>query len=442
MADPIETWLARDPDLEQDPLPGMRRAGLLAPVADYAAIARGKAVLVQRTGRLGIGGVWSGRQLVFRHFVTGFGSAAQQAAWAGRALSVAISEPEVGAHPKLLTTRAEAVGHGFRISGRKAWVSDGPSADAIIVFAITGEERGRKRYSAFLVPSDTPGLGFAEMAGFHALRPSRHCLLTLDGVVVPAAAMLGAEGGAYEAMALPFRDIEDAVGTFGTLGALRHAVGLFAGAGGAERAAGVGAAGLGAAGLGTAGLVTAGLGTAGLGTAGLGTAGLGTAGLGTAGLGTAGLGAAGLGTAGLGTAGLAGTGAAELGAELGGILALAAVLQAGAEAVVGRLDSGRMRTGDATLVGLRMVAIEILGRLRAQAPMAVPGVKDRLAGLLADLDATLSIARGARLARQARLGEAALRGGAGTAGDGDAGDGTAGDGDKGDGDAAAGTLGG
>ena len=431
MADPIETWLARDPDLEQDPLPGMRRAGLLTPVADYAAIARGKAVLVERTGRLGIGGVWGGRQLVFRHFVAGFGSAAQQAAWAGRALSVAISEPEVGAHPKLLTTRAEAVGQGFRISGRKAWVSDGPSADAIIVFAITGEERGRKRYSAFLVPSDTPGLGFAEMAGFHALRPSRHCLLTLDGVVVPAAAMLGAEGGAYEAMALPFRDIEDAVGTFGTLGALRHAVGLFAGAGGAERAAGVGAAGLGAAGLGTAGLVTAGLGTAGLGTAGLG-------------------------TAGLGTAGSAGAGAAELGAELGGILALAAVLQAGAEAVVGRLDSGRMRTGDATLVGLRMVAIEILGRLRAQAPMAVPGVKDRLAGLLADLDATLSIARGARLARQARLGEAALRGGAGTAGDGTAGDGAvgdrtvgdrtasdgdAGDGDKGDGDAAAGTLG-
>ena len=42
--------------------------------------------------------------------------------------------------------------------------------------------------------------------------------------------MLGAMGTAYERMALPFRDIEDVVGTFGTLGALRHATGLFAGA--------------------------------------------------------------------------------------------------------------------------------------------------------------------------------------------------------------------
>ncbi|WP_428490940.1 acyl-CoA dehydrogenase family protein [Rhodopila sp.] len=379
MADPIETWLARDPDLEHDPLPGMRRAGLLEPVADYAAIGRGKAVLVERTGRLGIGGVWGGRQLVFRHFLGGFGSAAQQAAWSGRALSVAISEPEVGAHPKLLSTRAEVVGQGFRISGRKAWVSDGPSADAIIVFAITGQDRGRKRYSAFLVPSDTPGLGFEEMAGFHALRPSRHCLLTLEGAVVPAAAMLGAEGGAYEAMALPFRDIEDAVGTFGTLGALRHAVGLFAGAGGATQAAGRGTAPLAAAGPGSA----------------------------------------------------AGPGAAEIGAELGAIVALVAVLQAGAEAVVGRLDSGPMRTGEATLVGLRILAIEILGRVRAQALMLAPGVRDRLAGLLADLDATLSIARGARLARQVRLGEAALRGGAAGGGTGSGGTGSGGTGSGG-----------
>ncbi|HEY0185445.1 MAG TPA: acyl-CoA dehydrogenase family protein [Rhodopila sp.] len=332
----IDAWLANNADPATDPLPGMRQAGLLDPVPDYATLARIKAALVQRTGLLGVGSVWGGRQLVFRHFVHAFGTTAQQAEWAGRALAVAISEPKVGAHPKLLTTRAEPQGDGFRISGQKAWVSNGPSADAIIVFAITAEEQGRKRYSAFLVPRATPGLGVSDMPGFHALRPSRHCLLTLDGCVVPATAMLGEAGRAYEQMALPFRDIEDAVGTFGTLGALRHAIGRFAGAA---------------------------------------------------------------------------TDGPEQAAELGAIVALTAVFEAGAASVVAALDAGRLRTGDATLVGLRVLAIDIAARLRSRAGTADPAHRDALAGVVADLDATLSIARGPRLARQAQLGDAVLRDG-------------------------------
>jgi acyl-CoA dehydrogenase len=43
----------------------------------------------------------------------------------------------VGAHPKHLTTRAESDGDGFHISGEKAWVSNGPSAEVFVVLAIT-----------------------------------------------------------------------------------------------------------------------------------------------------------------------------------------------------------------------------------------------------------------------------------------------------------------
>jgi acyl-CoA dehydrogenase len=338
MADAIDTWLAACPDPAADPVPGMREAGLLDPATGYAAIARLKAALVERTGLLGIAGVWGGRQLVCRHFLS-FGSDAQRAEWTARALAVAISEPKVGAHPKLLTTRADAVGDGFRISGQKAWVSNGPSAEAIIVFAITGEEAGRKRYSAFLVPRDTPGLTTADMPGFHALRPSRHCLLTLDNCLVPASAMLGAMGTAYERMALPFRDIEDAVGTFATLGALRHATGLFAGTRltDPEQVAELGAA------------------------------------------------------------------------DLGAIVALTAVFEAGATAVVAALDEGRLRDGDATLVGLRVLAIDITARLRAQTEVSGLASRNALLAVIGDLDATLSIARGPRLARQAQLGEIATR---------------------------------
>jgi acyl-CoA dehydrogenase len=331
----IDTWLAQCPNPAQDPRPGMRQAGLLDAVPDYAALARTKAALVQRTGLLGVGSVWSGPQLVFRHFVRSFGTEAQRADWRGRALGVAISEPKVGAHPKLLTTRADPAGDGFRITGQKAWVSNGPSADAIIVFAITSEEMGRKRYSAFLVPRDTPGLGISEMPGFHTLRPSRHCLLTLD-CVVPVTAVLGPMGTAYERMAMPFRDVEDAVGTFGILGAFRHAIGLLAGATPPDPA---------------------------------------------------------------------------VAAEIGAIVALIAVFDAAAASVVAALDDGRLRDGDATLVGLRLLATDITARLRAQIEAPELPSHKPLAALIADLDATLSIARGPRLARQARLGETTLRAG-------------------------------
>lgn len=217
----VDAWLARCDDPASAPLRGMAETGLLRPVDLYRDIARIKAAIVARTGLMGVAGIWGGRQQIGKHFIEQFGTPAQQAVWLGRALSVAISEPDVGAHPKKLTTRAERSGDTVRITGHKAWVSNGPDADAIIVIAITAEDAGRKRYSAFIVPSDTPGLSMREMPGFHALRPSRHCHMTLDGCVVPADAMLGQAGVAYEQMALPFRDVEDTVGTFTALGAFR-----------------------------------------------------------------------------------------------------------------------------------------------------------------------------------------------------------------------------
>jgi acyl-CoA dehydrogenase len=327
IAQRVDHWLRLCADRERDPLQGMAEAGLFEPVADYAAIARTKAELVRRTGLLGIGGVWGGRHLVGRHFLAGFGTAEQNAAWRGRAASVAISEPEVGAHPKLLRTTATADGGSWRITGEKAWVSNGPWADVIIVLAITAVDQGRKRYSAFLVPAGTPGLSMTDMPGFHALRPSRHCRLVLDKCQVPHSAMLGPEGEAYERMAMPFRDVEDAVGTFGTLGAFRFLIHTLAAAGEASEARSV---------------------------------------------------------------------------SLGSVLALAAVFEAGATEVVATLDAGRLDAGSATLAGLRVLAQDIVQRARAHAEAHATG--EEASGILADLDATLSIARGPRMARLARLG--------------------------------------
>lgn len=332
----IDAWLARCADTEKNPFDGMAEAGLLSPADSYMAIARTKAALVEHTGLPGIAGVWGGRQMVARWFIAGFGNADQRATWLHRAASVAISEPRVGAHPKHLTTRADSDGDGFRISGEKAWVSNGPLADVFIVLAITAEHDGRKRYSALLVPHAAQGVTLKDMPAFHALRPSRHCGLVLDGVHVPRSALLGPEGAAYETMALPFRDIEDAVGTFTLLGAFRCLRAQLA-----ARDAGADD---------------------------------------------------------------------EAALSLGGITALTAVFAEAAEAVVAALDAERLADKAATLVGLRVLAAELLQRVRTHhaqfgSGQAQSGSGDAtLERLLTDLDVLLSVAKGPRLARQARLG--------------------------------------
>ncbi len=303
--------------------------------ANYTAIAHGEAALVERTGLLGEGGVWAGPRVVARFFIAGFGNAEQRAAWLPRMASgecvaaVAISEPRVGAHPKLLTTHAELDDDGYRISGEKAWVTNGPIAAVFIVLAVTATQDGRKRYSAFLVPRDTPGLSIKEMPEYRALAPSRHCGLVMDACLVPRTALLGAPGTAYETMALPFRDVEDAVGTFGLLGAFRFLLSRF------------------------------------------------------------------------GAQGNAGDEAVQ---SLGGLAALTAVFAVTAEAVVAALDADDLSRMSAALIGLRVLAADMLQRARAHHQTFGPASDLAIDRVFGDLEASFSVARGPRAARQSRLG--------------------------------------
>ena len=302
----------------------------------YAAIVHAAAALAERTGRLDEAGAWAGRQLIARFFVIGFGNEAQCATLLPRLargdarLAVAISEPGVGAHPKHLTTRADPDGTGVRVSGHKAWVSNGLNASHFIVLAISARDGERKRYSAYLVPRQTPGLTLRPMPD---LNDGRHCLLDLDACRVPQDARLGRPDRAYETMALPFRDVEDAVALAKFAGALRHVLTRLA------------------------------------------------------------------------------TGAAtpEATLSLGGLAALTAVLAGGAEAIANALDAGRLADESARLVGLRLLTAELLRRVRGHIASHGPAADAATERLLTDFDLSLSVARGPRLMRQARLG-AALRG--------------------------------
>jgi hypothetical protein len=90
--------------------------------------------------------------------------------------------------------------------------------------------------------------------------------------------------------------------------------------------------------------------------------------------------------------------------SLGGIAALSAVFAEAAEAAVAALDTGRLADKAATLAGLHVLAAEMLRRVRAHQTQFGPAHDAKLEQLLTDLDVSLSVAKGPRLARRTALG--------------------------------------
>ncbi len=227
-------WESAKGNVLADPFGQMAKAGLFqiglpgAGVAldSYRAIASAEQAIAAKTGLLGLASAFAARQMTARFFIAGFADAAQRDAWLPRiaagevCAAIAISEPGAGAHPKHLKTAAEPQGEGFVVRGQKAWVTNGPVAHVFLVLAVVAVEDGRKRYGLFLIPRETKGLSIKPMPALDALAPASHCELELDGCQVPAAARVGDMSDAYPAMALPFRDVEDTVGTANVSGLL------------------------------------------------------------------------------------------------------------------------------------------------------------------------------------------------------------------------------
>jgi hypothetical protein len=96
----------------------------------------------------------------------------------------------------------------------------------------------------------------------------------------------------------------------------------------------------------------------------------------------------------------------EANLSLGGLAALTAVLTGGAEAIAEALDADRLADESARLVGLRLLTGELLRGVRTHLQAHGPLSDDVMEHLLAGLDLSMTVARGPRQARQARLGEA------------------------------------
>lgn len=108
-----------------------------------------------------------------------------------------LTEPGTGSDAGSLATRAVRDGDAYVVNGSKMFITNGTWADVVLLFARTGDAPGHKGVSAFLVPTDTPGLERREIHGKLGLRGQATAELVLRDVRVPADALLAPEGKGF-----------------------------------------------------------------------------------------------------------------------------------------------------------------------------------------------------------------------------------------------------
>jgi alkylation response protein AidB-like acyl-CoA dehydrogenase len=170
---------------------------------------------VRKGGRPGLALSWMVHLIVGKVLISAAGSRMQKKkilpamATGSVTVSIALSEPGSGSDPKRIRTRAVKKANRYVLDGEKAWLTNGPLAELFIVFAVTGERKGRKQLTAFLVPRNTPGLTVREMPPLGYLQPSPHGAIRMAGCTVAETAILGCSGRAWEDLSKPFRVVED-----------------------------------------------------------------------------------------------------------------------------------------------------------------------------------------------------------------------------------------
>jgi isovaleryl-CoA dehydrogenase len=109
--------------------------------------------------------------------------------------ALAMSEPGAGSDVVAMRTRAEKRGDRYVLTGSKMWITNGPEAETLVVYAKTDPEAGPKGITAFLVEKGMKGFSTAQKLDKLGMRGSDTCELVFDGCEVPEDNVLGKVGG-------------------------------------------------------------------------------------------------------------------------------------------------------------------------------------------------------------------------------------------------------
>ena len=105
--------------------------------------------------------------------------------------ALAMSEPGAGSDVVSMRLKAEPKGDGYVLNGTKFWITNGPDADVLVVYAKTNPEAHQRGITAFLIEKGMPGFSCAQKLDKLGMRGSNTGELVFDNVEVPSSHILG-----------------------------------------------------------------------------------------------------------------------------------------------------------------------------------------------------------------------------------------------------------
>ena len=154
------------------------------------------------------------------------GNAAQKAKYLGKLISgehvgaLAMSEPGAGSDVISMKLKAEDKGGYYLLNGSKMWITNGPDADTLVVYAKTEPELGARGVTAFLIEKGMKGFSIAQKLDKLGMRGSHTGELVFQDVEVPAENILGGLNMGAKVL-MSGLDYERAVLTGGPLGIMQ-----------------------------------------------------------------------------------------------------------------------------------------------------------------------------------------------------------------------------
>jgi isovaleryl-CoA dehydrogenase len=137
--------------------------------------------------------------------------------------ALAMSEPEAGSDVVAMKLRAEKKGERYVLNGNKMWITNGPDADTLVVYAKTDPAAGSKGITAFLIEKGMKGFSRAQKLDKLGMRGSNTCELVFQDCEVPAENVLGAVGKGVNVL-MSGLDYERAVLAAGPCGIMQAAL--------------------------------------------------------------------------------------------------------------------------------------------------------------------------------------------------------------------------
>ena len=135
--------------------------------------------------------------------------------------SLAMSESGAGSDVVSMKLRAEKRNDRFILNGTKMWITNGPDASTLVVYAKTDPDKGPKGITAFLIEKGMAGFSTAQKLDKLGMRGSNTCELVFENCEVPYENILGEEGGGVRVLmsGLDYERVVLAAGPLGIMAA-------------------------------------------------------------------------------------------------------------------------------------------------------------------------------------------------------------------------------